>query len=182
MKHESWVIKNRATQKWPTHIQVLRVFWGLLWPLFALSPRQLWCWRRWLLRLFGAKVGAEVHVYPSVKVIMPWNLELGEASSVGDGVILYSLGRISIGPRTSISQGAHLCAGSHDYRNETMPLLKLPINIGCDVWVCADAFVGPGVNIGDRAVIGARSVVVKNVSPDIIVAGNPAREIRSRYK
>jgi putative colanic acid biosynthesis acetyltransferase WcaF len=90
---------------------------------------------------------------------------------------LYALGPISLGRATTVSQNSHLCAGSHDYRHADRPLTKPPITIGDSVWICADAFVGPGVNIGDGAIVGARAVVIKNVPEQTIVAGNPAREI-----
>lgn len=100
------------------------------------------------------------------------------AAAVGDRAILYALGPISIGERATISQGAHLCAGTHDLRDPARPLLKLPIRIGDDAWICADAFIGPGVTIGRGAVAGACAVIVKDVGEDCIVAGNPARLIR----
>lgn len=133
-----------------------------------------------MLRLFGARVGVEVHVYPTVRIIIPWNLDIGNHATIGDRAILYALGQMNIGARTIISQGAHLCAGSHDWRDPTMPLLKLPITVGADVWICADAFIGPDVVIGERTIVGARSVVMKNLSPEIVVAGNPARQIGTR--
>ena len=142
--------------------------------------RPCWGWRRWLLRRFGAQVGREVHVYPTAALTIPWNLSLGDYAAIGDRVILYALGPISIGARATISQGAHLCAGSHDWRDSSMPLLKMPITIGDDVWVCADAFIGPGVSIDDRAIVGARAVAMKDVAQDMIVAGNPARRIGMR--
>lgn len=151
--------------------------WAIARPLFALSPRPLWCWRRVLLRAFGAKVGAGVHIYPTVRIAMPWNLDIGNEAAVGDRAILYALGCIRIGSRTTVSQGAHLCAGTHDVRDPKRPLLKPPITLGEDVWICADAFIGPGVCVGDGAVVGARGVAMKNVPPMTIFAGNPAREI-----
>jgi putative colanic acid biosynthesis acetyltransferase WcaF len=61
-----------------------------------------------------------------------------------------------------------------------MPLLKPPIDIGDEAWICADAFVGPGVNIGRGAVVGARAVAVSDVVPWAVVAGNPARQVKIR--
>jgi putative colanic acid biosynthesis acetyltransferase WcaF len=95
-------------------------------------------------------------------------------------VILYALGRITIGPRAMVSQHAHLCAGSHDYRSPHFPLLRPPITVGADCWIAADAFVGPGVTVGDRAVVGARAAVFKDVPAGMVVGGNPARVIKAR--
>lgn len=175
------IATNRKVRKWSRTEFAGRVLWTLLaQPLFALSPRPLWGFRRGLLRFFGARVRCDVHVYPSVCITMPWNLDLGEQCAVGDRAILYALGPITIGARATVSQGAHICAGSHDWRDPTMPLTKPPIEIGADAWVCADAFIGPDVTIGDGAIIGARAVVTKDVAPGWIVAGNPARRIGER--
>jgi putative colanic acid biosynthesis acetyltransferase WcaF len=107
-------------------------------------------------------------------------LEIGEDSAIGEDALVYNLGRVTIGARSTISQRAHLCAGTHDYRDPTMPLLKPPVTVGNDVWICADAFVGPGRQIGDGAVVGARAVVVKDVEPWTVVGGNPAVFIKRR--
>lgn len=171
---------NRAARKWSFREQRGRVLWALVSPIFRLSPRIFWGWRRMLLRLFGAKVGADAHVYPTVRISMPWNIRIGAQAAIGDRATLYALGPIQIGERVTISQYAHLCAGSHDYRDAAMPLLKLPIEIGPDAWVCADAFVGPGVVVGSRAIVAARAVAVSDVPDDAIVAGNPARFIKPR--
>jgi Acetyltransferase (isoleucine patch superfamily) len=149
-------------------------------PLFRFSPRVLWGWRRFLLRCFGAKVGRQVQIHPSVRVFIPWNLEIGDWSSVGFDALLYNLGPMKLGEKVTISQRAHLCGGSHDFRDPTMPLLKLPVTIGDETWICADAFVGPGVEVGLRGVVGARAVVVKDVEDGTIVAGNPAEVIGRR--
>ncbi len=132
------------------------------------------------MRLFGARIGKHVHIYPNVKITIPWNLDIGDYAGVGDHVILYALGPISIGKAATVSQGAHLCAGTHDYHDAAMPLLKVPIEIGDNAWICADAFLGPGVSVGEGAIVGARAVVVKNVDQADIVAGNPARLVKKR--
>lgn len=108
---------------------------------------------------------------------MPWNLDIRDDVAIGDRVILYALGPIAIGERTTVSQGAHLCAGSHNWRDPAMPLTKPPIRIGSDVWICADVFVGPNVSVGDQSIVGARSVVTKNIDNNIVVGGNPAQVI-----
>ncbi|KHQ50159.1 LbetaH domain-containing protein [Mameliella alba] len=176
------VAANRAATKWTRREQAGRVLWALATPFFRLSPRPLWGWRRAMLRAFGATVGRGVHVYPTVRISIPWNLTLCEGCAVGDHAILYALGPITLGLRATVSQYAHLCAGSHDWHAPAMPLTKPPIAIGADVWICADVFVGPGVTVGDGAILGARAVVMRDVDPQCIVAGNPAKHIRSRTK
>lgn len=172
---------NRKARKWSTGALFARALWELLrGPLFAWTPRPLWGWRRGVLRVFGASIGRRVHVHPTVRIAIPWTLTIGDDVGIGDGAILYGLGPITIGPRATVSQYAHLCAGTHDFRDPTMPLLKPPIRIEADAWICADAFVGPSVVVGCRAIVGARAVVVKNVEDDAIMAGNPARQIGVR--
>lgn len=175
------IAANRRAVKWSGRELLGRALWETLrGPLFAWTPRPLWGWRRMVLRAFGAHIGREVHIYPSVRIAVPWNVAIGDEAAVGDRAILYSLGRISIGPQATISQGAHLCAGTHDYRRADMPLVKAPVAVGAGAWICADAFVGPGVSVGDRAIVGARAVAVGDVPAGKIVAGNPARVIRDR--
>jgi len=159
---------------------LLRILWTLAAPLFRLSPRPLFGWRRMLLRLFGAHVGAGAHVYPSSRIYLPWNLNLGDQCAIGEWVLIYNLGPVTIGDRATISHCAHLCAGTHDYTDQTLPLLRLPIEIGAEAWICADAFVGPGTKVGEGAIVGAAAVVVADVPPWQIVAGNPARVIKRR--
>lgn len=175
----NWTADNRQQTKWTRREQVGRILWALCHPFFRLSPRPMWWVRSGLLRLFGARVGVGAHIYPTVKIEIPWNIYLGEYSAVGDHAILYSLGVISLGDRCTISQGAHLCAGTHDISSPEKRLLKSPISIGNDAWVCADAFIGPGVNIGNGAIVGARAVVMRDVQASVIMVGNPAQKIRS---
>ena len=154
--------------------------WGCIQPLFRFSPRPCFGWRNFLLRCFGAQIGAHVHIYRTVTIIIPWNLEVGEYAAIGDHALIYNLGRVTIGPRATISHRAHLCAGTHDYTKAEFPLLRPPITIGGQSWVCTDAFIGPGVTVGAGAIVAARAVVVKDVAPWAVVAGNPAKLIKQR--
>jgi putative colanic acid biosynthesis acetyltransferase WcaF len=174
------VAANRRAKKWSTYDQVRRVLWAVAKPLFRFSPRPIWGWRNLLLRLFGAKIGKNVHIYPSVNIILPWNIEIGDYSALGDRVIVYPLGSIKIGENVAVSQGAHLCAGTHDWRDPSMPLVKSKIVIESNAWICADAFIGPDVRVGSYTIVGARAVVMKDTGRDLIVAGNPAKIIRRR--
>jgi putative colanic acid biosynthesis acetyltransferase WcaF len=148
--------------------------------LFCLSPRPFFGWRRFVLRCFGAKVGRHVHICNSAHIYFPWKFIIGDWSAVGEDALIYNLGMITVGEKVTISHRAHLCAGTHDYRQSDMPLLKPPITINNQAWICADAYIGPGVTIGEGAVVGARAVVPKNVAPWTIVTGNPARSTKKR--
>ena len=141
---------DRHRSPWSRREKVLRVLWAVVQAtVFRHSPHPLYRWRAWLLRRFGAKLGVNVRVRPSVRITIPWNLTLGDQTSVGDDAILYALGPITTGRFVTVSQYAHLCAGSHDARDRRMTLLRPPITLGDDVWVAADAFVGPNVTVGD---------------------------------
>jgi len=160
---------------------VQRVLWMLVGrPLFAWSPRPFFGWRRFVLRRFGAEIGTGVNIYPSATIYFPWNLTVGDWSAVGEHAMIYNLGPITIGAQVTISQNAHLCAGTHDHTDPAMPLLKPPIAVEDQAWICADAFVGPHVTVGEGAIVGARAVAVKDVEAWSIVGGNPARAIGTR--
>ncbi len=172
--------QNRASVKYTSREQLLRVLWTVGLGAFRVSPRPCFGFRRWLLRLFGARVGSQVNIYPSAHIYFPWNLSVGDWSSIGEWALVYNLGLVTIGERVTLSQRVHVCAGTHDYTDATMPLMKLPITISSSAWICADAFVGPGVLIGEGAVVGACSVAVKDVPAWTVVAGNPAQVIKQR--
>ena len=174
------VKQNRQARKYTLGEMIRRVLWTFAQPLFRISPRPCFGWRRFLLRCFGAKIGASVHIYPSATVYFPWNLEVGDESAVGEQVFIYNLGRVTLGSRVTISHRAHLCAGTHDHTKPDFPLVRPPIVIGSDAWICADAFVGPGVAVGEGAIVAARAVAMKDVKPRSIVVGNPARESKKR--
>ena len=171
---------NRSIARYSRREQCQRIAWWLATPLFRWSPRPFFAWRRMLLRLFGARVGHAVNVYPSSRVYFPWNLVIGDWSAIGENADIYDLGLVTIGRKVTISQNAHLCAGTHDFRNPTMPLLKIPIRVEDNAWIATDAFVGPGVTVGEGAVVGARAVVTRDVEPWVIMAGNPAVKIGHR--
>lgn len=112
--------------------------------------------------------------------MVPWNLRIRDFAAVGANGVIYSLGPIEIDARAATSQFAHLFAGTHDYLIPTFDLLKAHIVVEADAWICANAFVGPGVRTGERAIVGACAVVTREVDPATIVAGNPARFVRAR--
>jgi putative colanic acid biosynthesis acetyltransferase WcaF len=171
---------NRAATKYTRAEQLRRVLWSVGRWLIILSPRPCFAWRRWILRLFGARIGRQVNVYASTHFYMPWNVSVGDWTAIGENVLIYSLGKVTIGRNVTLSYRAHVCAGTHDFTDPTLPLLKPPVVIEEGAWIGTDAFIGPGVTVGRGALVGARSVLVKDVAPHDVVAGNPARTIGTR--
>jgi len=139
-------------------------------------------WRRFLLRLFGASIAPTARIYGSVRVWYPPNLAVGDNAVLGPGVECYSMAPIRIGSDAVVSQRAHLCAGTHDVDDAHFQLQAMPIEIGAKAWIATESFVGPGVTIGEGAVLGARGVTVKRLEDWGIYAGNPARFIRTRRR
>ena len=135
-----------------------------------------------MLGIFGAKIASSARIRRTVMIECPWNLSVGEDTGIGDGVRLYCLGPVVVGARVTISQHAHICAGSHDYRLKSMPLLRPPIHIEDDVWIATDAFVGPNVTVGEGSILGARGVAFKSIAPWSIAMGNPAQVVKSRER
>ena len=174
------IVGNRAASKYSRRELIERVLWGLLQPLFRCSPRLLYGWRRTLLRAMGARIGRAVQIHPRVHIFLPSLLSIGDEAAVAEDVRLYNLGQLIIGAQATVSQGAHLCGGSHDDADPKLPLIRAAITIGDAAWVCADAFIGPGVTVGEGAVVAARAVCLRDVAAWQVVAGSPARRIRSR--
>jgi putative colanic acid biosynthesis acetyltransferase WcaF len=166
---------------WTTKEKIGRALWMLLRvPLFRLSWHNWYAWRRAVLRAFGAKIGHRCNVRPTVRIEIPWLLEMDDCATLGDYAIVYNLGRVRIGKRTTVSQYAHLCAGSHDITKVERPLLRPEIRVGDDCWIAADAFVGPGVTVADGTILGARASLFGDTEPWSIYAGNPAKRLRER--
>ncbi|NVJ85988.1 MAG: putative colanic acid biosynthesis acetyltransferase [Algoriphagus sp.] len=172
--------KNRTATKYSKKEQLLRVLWMLGGFFFRFSPRPFFGLRRSLLRLFGSQVGEKVNIYPSATIYFPWNLIIGDYSAIGEHALIYNLGPVEIGKNVTISHMAQVCAGTHDYTDPAMPLLKPMIVIEDNVWICTQAFVGPGISVKEGAVIGAGAVLTKSTEKWMVYAGNPAKPIKSR--
>lgn len=162
--------------------QAARLLWSVAWSvLYRPTPNALHAWRRVLLRLFGARIGAGAHPYPRCRIWAPWNLSMGDHSCLANDVDCYSVSTISLGDYAVVSQYSHLCSATHDYEDPEFRLRSAPILIGARAWVATGAFVGPGVTIGDGAVLGARSVALRNIHSWAVAAGNPAKVIKERH-
>lgn len=147
---------------------------------FRWSPVVLHGWRRFILRLFGASVGKGAHPYPSARIWAPWNLVMGDDSCLSHHVICYNVAPIYLGKSVTVSQYSHLCTATHDYTDPLLPLLMAPIRIEDFAWVTADVFVGPGVTIGEGAVVNARSTVFSDIEAWTVAKGYPAKSYKKR--
>ena len=173
------MIQDLKTFKLPKNFRGKNIFIVQLWWIvetifFKLSPQFMYGWRRFLLRLFGAKIGKKVIIRPSVSSTYPWKISIGDYSWIGDDVVLYSLGEIEIGNNVVISQKSYLCTGSHDYTKPDFPIYAKKITIEDQSWIATDVFIAPGITIGKGTVIGSRSSVYKNIPPNKICVGSPA--------
>lgn len=159
-----------------------RQVWALVWlVLFRPTPRPFHAWRRLLLRCFGAQIGPGVHIYAGARIWAPWKLVAGRGASIADGATVYNPSGVTLGEFAVISQEAYLCGATHDYRSWEFPLVSGPIVIGRHAWVAARAMVHMGVTIDDGCVIGAGSIVTRDMPAWTVCAGNPCRPIR-RYE
>ena len=143
--------------------------------LFRWSPPPLNLWRLLLLRLFGATVHRSAFIAPSVRIDYPWNLVVDRDVVVADNVILNCMGPVEIGAGTRISRYAHLCAGTHAYERRDMRIVRRAITIGRGAWIATDAFVGPGVSIGDHCLLAARSSAFSDLPAETVCKGEPAK-------
>lgn len=163
--------------------RLARVAWSTCWLLFARwTPPQLQPLRRLVLRAFGADIHPTAMVRSSVKIWWPGNLKMGVRASMGPGAICYNVAPVTIEDFAIVSQRAHLCTGTHDIDDPDFPLRARPISIGRSAWVAAEAFVGPGVRIGQGAVLAARAVTFRSLDDWTVYGGNHAKPLRSRKK
>ncbi len=134
-----------------------------------------------LLRELFARVGADPVVEP------PFHCDYGDNISIGDrfyanaGCVVLDCAPVAIGDRVLFGPGVHVYAATHPLdaglRRRGLEYAR-PVTIGDDVWIGGAAVVLPGVTIGERAVIGAGSVVTRDVPADVVAAGNPCRALQ----
>jgi len=158
----------------------VQCWWIVQSTFFRLSPQFMYGWRRFLLRLFGAKIGENVLIRPTVKILYPWKLTVGDWSWIGDEITLYNMANIDIGKNCVISQKSYLCTSSHNYTKSSFDIFAKPIEIKDEAWVASDVFIAPGVTIGHCTVVGFRSTVNENLPPKMVCFGNPAKPIKPR--
>ena len=162
--------------------KIRRAVWETVYALFFRhTPR--WClnsWRGFLLRLFGARIGSHVRINGKARIWSPKKLSSGNGSWIGEGVNLYSVDSIEIGSNAVVSEDAYICTASHDIQSASFALKTAPVKIGDGAWIAARAIVLPGVVGGRGAGVGAGAVVSHDVPEMAVVAGNPAKVVKTR--
>ena len=173
--------KSQFDSPWTLRHRIAMLLWECCWAVFCRwTPKPFNRWRLLWLRLFGAELHGLPFVHQRARIQIPWNLTMHDRASLGDRTNVYSLGEIEIGARANIAQEAYLCSGTHDLSDPNLPLQVAKITVGEDAFVASRAFIMPGIAIGARAVVGACSVVTKDVPASAVVAGNPAVQIKTR--
>lgn len=163
-------------------VRLYRILWAITWSVLSRPiPQKTGSrWKAFLLRLFGAKIGYNCDIYSSTTILYPRNLIVEDNVCIGPHTFLQNTAKIILKSNSIISQGTYLCTGSHDITSTSFSNIRKPIVIGSHAWIAAQCFVGPGVNVGEGAVCGARAAVFKDVAPWTVVGGNPAKFIKTR--
>lgn len=173
--------ENRNQSSWTFREAITIRIWEVVWFAFArFTPKMFNRWRLLLLKIFGAKVVGCPFVFPSAKIYAPFNLEIYDGACIGPNVNVYNLGKVVLNEKSVLSQAVMLCGGTHDLSVVSMPLLVGDIIVGENVFIGARATILPGVELGDSAVVGACSLVTKDVDNLAVVGGNPAKFIKKR--
>ena len=160
---------------WTRKQQIVRILWGTLGKFIWVVFPDL---RSWILRRFGATIGTDCAFARRIEITIPWNLHMGNNCRGAEHAILYNLGQITIGDSVRIDTRAHLCAGTHDMRDTTFPLLRPPISLGDGCYIGVDAYIAPDVTLGSNTIVHARASVYKSYDGNVELQGNPAREVQ----
>lgn len=166
---------------WSFRARLGMALWSIAWKILcSWTPKPFNLWRLFILRCFGAKIAGLPFVHSRARIPIPWNLQLAHRACLGDRAHAYCLGMIVLGEGCTIAQEVYLCTGTHDFSSPRLPLQTAPIVVGKEAFVGVRALILPGVNIGERAIVGAGAVVPKDVPSHAVVAGNPAKVIGTR--
>jgi putative colanic acid biosynthesis acetyltransferase WcaF len=173
--------ENAYQNPWPWWQQLVLMWWRLAWFFFCRwTPKFFNLWRILILKLFRAKLSGLPFIHSSANIQIPWNLTMKHRACLGERANAYSLGRIEILEGATVAQEAYLCTGTHDFSDPAIQLIVKKITIESHAFIGARAMIMPGVKVGKNAVVGAMSVVTKDVPSNQIVAGNPACKIGVR--
>ena len=171
--------KSTAHSPWKMEERIKMLLWELCWTLCcSWTPKPLNAWRIFWLKLFGAQIYGHPFVHQRARIKIPWNLTLHDRACLSDRTNAYTLGKIVLYEHATAAQEAYLCTGTHAFDEPAKNLITAPIIIEAHAFIGARAFVMPGIIIGERAIVGACSVVTKSVPAQSVVAGNPARVLQ----
>ena len=171
--HNEWYSHGASSLK--------RVLWHLTNAVFFINPlNPMSSLKVWLLRIFGAKVGKGVVIKPGVNIKHPWFLVVGNNVWIGENVWIDNLAKVFIADNVSLSQGAMLLTGSHDYKRVTFDLLVKSIYIEEGVWIGAKSVVCPGIRCFSHSILTVGSIATKDLEAYSIYQGNPAEKKRNR--
>lgn len=164
---------------WTIGTRIKMVLWEYVWTIFcSWTPKPANLWRLFWLKVFGATIYGKPFVHQRARIQIPWNLTMHNHACLGDRANAYTLGKIEIHEHATVAQEAYLCTGTHAFKNPAKNLITKPVTIGAHAFIGARAFIMPGVEIGEGAVVGACSVVTKTVMAGAVVAGNPAYHVK----
>ena len=171
--------KSPYQSPWPWWKQVLLICWRFSWLVFCRwTPKFFNPWRILVLKTFGANLSGMPFIHSTARIQIPWNLTMKNRSCLGECANAYSLGKIKIMEGATIAQESYLCTGTHDFNDPNLQLITKPITVGKNAFIGARAMILPGVCIGDRAIVGAMSVVSKTVPKNEVWTGNPASPLK----
>lgn len=160
---------------------IIILWWFVQGTFFRMSLHNMYGYRAFILRLFGAKIGDNVKIRASAKFHYPWKVEIGQNSWIGDNVYLYSLDQIVIGDNCVVSQNCYINTGAHNIIDEKFGLITKPVHIKNNAWIAANCFINLGITIEESVVVGAMSNVTKSLPANSICVGNPCAVIRDRF-
>lgn len=174
---------SRYASPWSRGYRLRLLLWEYAWALLCRwTPKPCNPWRLFILRRFGTTIYGQPFVHQRARIEHPWNLTLHHKACMGDRAHAYCLAEVEIGAGACVAQEAYLCTGTHNFSATAWPLLTAPIRIGADAFIGARAFVLPAITVGEKAVVGACSVVTRSVVAGTVVAGNPARRLAAAFQ
>jgi putative colanic acid biosynthesis acetyltransferase WcaF len=161
--------------------KIKQLLWFVLGAMLVRNPLIPFSgFRKWVLELFGASIGAEARIRPGVQIKYPWKLKMADHVWLGENCWIDNITDVVIGSHVCISQGAMLCTGNHDYSTPGFELIAKSITLEDGVWIGAKSLVGPGITAFSHSVLTAGSIATKNLEAYGIYQGNPATLIKTR--
>lgn len=136
--------------------------------------------KKFLLKIFGAKIGQGVVIKPKVNIKYPWKLTIGDHTWVGEKVWIDNLAEVTIGNNCCLSQGAMILCGNHNFKKSSFDLIVKPVTLKDGAWLGAKSVTCPGVTVEINAILSVGSIATSNLEANYIYQGNPAIKIKER--